>query len=292
MQPESISIERPDGSAKAQERVSISIVIYDSGRDELDRCFRSVEVAVARYIESTGPVCTVVINLINNSSNDRLLKTCYAFDSISKYSSVSIKTISGHGNIGYGSAINLGFNREPRGFHIFMNTDIEVDPGIICAGTDFFSIHNEVSILSPFCTDKEQIQQHLCKRYPTVFDLFLRGFVPEFLLARFKKRLNYYEMRELCPTEPFLEVPIASGCFMMCRGADIQRISGFDPGYFMYFEDFDFSIRIRRYGKVAYVPSMKITHTGGNAAKKGLRHIAMFTKSAYRFFNSHGWKWY
>jgi hypothetical protein len=37
---------------------------------------------------------------------------------------------------------------------------------------------------------------------------------------------------------------------------------------------------------------MRIIHGGGNAAKKGLKHIGLFVRSGCRFFNSHGWRWF
>ena len=37
-----------------------------------------------------------------------------------------------------------------------------------------------------------------------------------------------------------------------------------------------------------YLPTMKIRHVGGNASRKGFQHVAMFIRSAARFFNKHG----
>ena len=45
-----------------------------------------------------------------------------------------------------------------------------------------------------------------------------------------------------------------------------------------------------REASVAYVPGARIVHHGGEAAAKGLRHIAWFVRSAWRFFATHGWK--
>ena len=88
--------------------------------------------------------------------------------------------------------------------------------------------------------------------------------------------------------ESFLPgVPLASGCFMLARTHLFIQARGFDPRYFMYFEDYDLSLRI---GRVAYVPQARIVHHGGNASAKGLRHRAWFLASAWRFFSRHGWR--
>jgi len=72
----------------------------------------------------------------------------------------------------------------------------------------------------------------------------------------------------------------------------IDSTGGFDPRYFLYFEDFDWSVRLNRVTKTAYVPAVQIGHHGGGAAKKGFKHIYYFVKSALRFYRRHGWKWF
>jgi hypothetical protein len=58
----------------------------------------------------------------------------------------------------------------------------------------------------------------------------------------------------------------------------------------MYFEDYDLSMRMGREAVVAYVPQARIVHHGGEAARKGWRHVGWFVASAWRFFARHGWK--
>jgi len=41
---------------------------------------------------------------------------------------------------------------------------------------------------------------------------------------------------------------------------------------------------------VAFVPQARIVHHGGEAARKGPRHVAWFVRSAWRFFATHGWR--
>jgi len=42
----------------------------------------------------------------------------------------------------------------------------------------------------------------------------------------------------------------------------------------------------------AYVPTVRIIHYGGGAARKGWRHIDSFVRSGMRFYRKHGWKWF
>jgi GT2 family glycosyltransferase len=87
------------------------------------------------------------------------------------------------------------------------------------------------------------------------------------------------------------DVPIVSGAFMFFRGSVLRRLGGFSDDYFLYFEDFDLSLRAAEVCRIAYVPSVRITHFGGDAAGKGIRHVSLFMKSACTFYRQHGWRW-
>ena len=87
-----------------------------------------------------------------------------------------------------------------------------------------------------------------------------------------------------------MSVPLVSGCFMFFRKKVLDRLGGFSPRYFLYFEDFDLSLRTALVADVVYVPAVRILHHGGYAAKKGLRHVRLFCASALRFYRTHGWK--
>ena len=138
------------------------------------------------------------------------------------------------------------------------------------------------------------MREYLCKRYPTILDLFLRGFAPRPLQALFRKRLYRYEMRDVMDVEPprdVIGVPALSGAFMLAKRVAIDSTGGFDPRYFLYFEDFDWSVRLSRITQIAWLPSMRAVHHGGRAAHKGWKHVLMFVRSGIRFYNKHGWRW-
>jgi GT2 family glycosyltransferase len=106
----------------------------------------------------------------------------------------------------------------------------------------------------------------------------------------FDRSLRQYEMRAETGNGDYAGRFLASGCFMFMRGDALRAAGGFDPAYFMYFEDYNLSLRLARQGTLAFVPAVKIVHHGGGAAAKGWRHRMWFMRSALRFFNSHGWR--
>lgn len=200
-------------------------------------------------------------------------------------------SIQGDGaNVGFGVGHNLTFSSESD-FHLVLNPDVEMAPDALSAALEFMIINPDCGIVAPAICDRNGGREYLCKRYPTVFDLLIRGFAPSWLRRLFWRRLAKYEMRDMISDYVVWDPPIVSGCFMLMRSSVLEKIGGFDPRYFLYFEDFDLSLRASKVARLAYVPSVKIVHHGGYAARKGLRHIYLFVRSAITFFNRHGWRW-
>ena len=149
--------------------------------------------------------------------------------------------------------------------------------------------HPDCVLLAPVGSGADGTSLYLAKAFPSVWALALRAFAPLWLRRR-SRAVARYELRDQ-PSEIVRPVPLVSGCCMWVRRAVYDEVGGFDDSYFLYFEDFDLSLRLKAQGDLAYVSDMKIEHYGGNAARKGPKHIRMFLASSYKFFRTHGWKW-
>jgi len=205
---------------------------------------------------------------------------------------MTVQILSGHGNVGYGAGHNLALWQSQADWHLILNPDVLMEEDTLSAGLEFLTTHPEAGLIAPAVWNQAGQRQYLCKRYPTVLDLALRGFAPVKLRRHFKTRLDRYELHDLDPAVVQWDPPIASGCFMLCQRAVLQQIGGFQPDYFLYFEDFDLSLRLAKVTRLVYVPTVRIVHLGGHAARKGLRHIAWFIRAAALFFHRHGWRWW
>jgi N-acetylglucosaminyl-diphospho-decaprenol L-rhamnosyltransferase len=76
-----------------------------------------------------------------------------------------------------------------------------------------------------------------------------------------------------------------SGSCLLLRRAAFDSVDGFDPRYFMYFEDVDLGDRIGRAGwQNVYVPAAEVTHLGGHAtSRSSAKMLAAHHASAYRY---------
>lgn len=278
-------------SAGRKATLAISIVVYETAEEELLENLRKVLVSIELLSKQSLIDTPVKINLVNNGNESlRQDKIERLFDARER-TNCQLTILEGHGNIGYGRAQNLALHNDTSDLLVIMNPDVAIEESALSEGSRYMLDNPDVVAVSPLRVLADSSSEHLCKEYPTLLALFLRGFGPKFLKERLQSRLLRYEIESLDINTPAKGLPIISGCFIVCRQSAFNEIGGFDPRYFLYFEDFDFSLRLRKVGKLAFLPSMRISHKGGQTAKKGILHIVLFIRSALSFFNTHGWKW-
>ncbi len=275
----------PHSNSQQALRLCISIVFYQSRRDELEALFSSLESSIIYVKQQMGVAVQVV--LVDNGQQLSLLQKV-----LEGYPALEPEYLPVETNIGYGCAQNLAISSTTADYHLVMNPDLVLKPDTLLKGLRELERNKTIVALIPEVCDDTGRRQYLCKNYPTVFALALRGFAPAWLRRIFDQTLANYECRAMVDRGLNCQVKLASGCFMLCRGAALRQLKGFDPRFFLYFEDFALSLELARLGSLNYYPSMQIAHFGGHAARKGWRHILYFTRSATSFFNLYGWRWW
>ncbi|MFM0128760.1 glycosyltransferase family 2 protein [Paraburkholderia sediminicola] len=267
--------------------LSVSVVVYQPDIEQLTSTLAGLGAACdALHAARSG--LPVTLQLVDNGG---LPDVSVALDRLRAHG-VPSSIITGHGNVGYGRGHNLAIECSNSRYHLVLNPDIDLAPDALKQALDFFEEHSEAGLITPWIGDEHGQQQFLCRRYPTLLDLFARGFLPAPLRRLFARRLARYEMRDRINARDIVwDPPIVSGCFMLFRTSVLKQLGGFDARYFLYFEDYDLSLRAHDVTRVVYAPAVRVLHHGGGAARKGSAHIRMFMASAYKFFNRFGWKW-
>jgi len=271
--------------------LSVSIVLFRTPPALLHTTMASLLQAVA-CARAAGALAEVSIALIDNDADPTLPDLMARWQAQATEPPIELQLCQGHGNVGYGRGHNRVLPELQSERHLILNPDVTLAPDCLLQGLQFLRAQPTVVAASPRIDPGDGSATHGCKRYPALFDLLLRGFAPAFVRQCLHRRLAHYAMADLPIDVPALDVPIISGCFMLFRTEVLQALGGFDEAYFLYFEDFDLSLRAHAFGPLAYVPGMHIVHPGGNSARKGLRHIGMFARSGLRFYRRHGWRWW
>ena len=274
--------------------LQVSIVTFRPDWQLLERCLRKLALAIGAARES-GVLRTVHVALVDNSA-DRAIAAKVVDLGRARFadSGVQVSYVHGHANIGYGAAHNLALHGSGADFHLVLNPDVELAPDALVNAVRWMNAHPDVGAIAPQVKRRDGTRDYLVKRKPAVLDLALRGFMPRVGRALFRRRLDRYEMRDVIdadPTRDVIDVAAMSGACILARRKAVDQTGGFDPQFFLYFEDYDWTIRLNRVTRTAYVPSFEVVHHGGGAARKGLRHVAHFVKGGWRYYRKHGWKW-
>ncbi len=265
--------------------LSVSIVVYQTPIEVLRRTLESLELA-ARPLEQ------VVVTLVDNASGGTYPGELEALvNELPQRPGYCLRVVEAGANRGYGAGHNITLDHSPGKFHLVLNPDVELGERCLEVGAGYLDEHPEVALLAPCARGAGGEPEYLCKRYPSVLVLALRAFIPGLGERLFPERMASYEMRDLASARSPREVMLASGCFMLLRTQQFVEGGAFDERFFLYFEDFDLSLRMAQFGRVEYHPDVPIVHHGGYAARKGLRHLWMFARSGIRFFRLHGWRW-
>jgi GT2 family glycosyltransferase len=270
--------------------VRVSVVVFRPDIPWLDRTFASLARSCSRA-RADGVVGDVAIDVVDNGSPDEVaLDACIARLAAAT-PEAAVRTVRGHGNVGYGEGHNLSILNGREDVHLVLNPDVEMAEDALGAAMRYLAAEPSVALVAPEVRGPDGEQQFLCRREPSVLVLLVRGFAPPVIANRFRRRLARYEMRDVLGRGEVVDVPLASGCCMFTRGSMLRAVHGFSPAFFLYFEDYDLSARLREVGALRYVPGVMITHAGGNTARRGWRFVRLFLASAAKYFSLHGWRW-
>jgi GT2 family glycosyltransferase len=275
-----------ESTSQVTHSLSVAIVTYRTPVAVLESCLLSLQRAL-QMLEQQGNWQAQIAIIDNGSTPAELTELV---QKLQLQGAVQVRTNAK--NVGFGAAHNQAILTAKTHYHLILNPDVVMAPTALSAALAYLQQQPHVVAVSPHCNNQAGQVEYLCKRYPTVLDLLLRGFAPKWLQQYFQKRLDSYACVDLCSTTNNSEVPLISGCWMLCRTQALQAVGGFDSRYFLYFEDFALSLALQQQGQLHYFPASQIVHHGGYAARKGWRHIRYFACSAWRFFHQHGWRWW
>ena len=266
--------------------VTVTVVLCRSDIGRLGATLSSLDRAVQRLEQRTP------LYLIDHSLDERYSDEVRALLSDPGYSSLlDIQHLVRTRNPGFGSGHNSILSLPMGDCHLILNPDVELQDDFLIRVRQTMAEQSDVAVLAPRGTDELGKEEYLAKRYPSVLVLLMRAFAPGWLQKPVHKQMSRYELQDLPISGPLQDVPLLSGCCMVVQPRAFRAVGGFDERFFLYFEDYDLCMRLLSEGRVVRDPSHLIVHHGGQAARKGWRHILWFLRGGLRFFNSWGWRW-
>ncbi|MGR5154515.1 glycosyltransferase family 2 protein [Photobacterium swingsii] len=201
----------------------ISVIVVNYNTTEL-----------VRNLERKYSSCDLEFIVVDNSSNyDRLLDNTIL--------------ISGHGNVGFGKACNLGAKRSTQQKLLFLNPDADLS---IDSLKTLCSYHKDpLDIVGPIIYEKGK-----------TVSLLLNSNIPGLIYLRKEFRV------ESILTEHQDSLFVSGACMLITKD-NFKRLCGFDESVFLYAEDLDICIRnTLQGGRNIVIKNAEIKHTGGESS--------------------------
>lgn len=232
-----------------RDSLAIIIVTFNSIA-EIDACLDSL-------IGHTAPFPTT-ITVVDNASKDGT-----AAHVRKKYPMVQV--IDSGGNVGFAKANNLGIRATRSDYVLLMNPDTEAPPGAIQTLVRGLASHPEAAIAGARLLNERGFPEmswgdKITPWHETKQMIFSRLYLR-------KLRFIVKKMDRL--SRQAREVDWVSGACMVIRRPDLEAIGLMDERYFMYNEDVDLCVELKKRGRsTLYIAGAEVLHYRGKSAPK------------------------
>jgi len=203
--------------------------------------------------------------------------------------SAGVTVVPYQGNRGFGAGCNAGVAAaQATPFILLVNPDAEITACMVDELLATFAANPRLGIASPQLLDRKGSPVETAGTFPTVLGL---------ALGKFRRRTQARQQLATAdgplPQHAYRPMDWVSGAVMMLRRQVWDATGGFDPAYFLYYEDIDLCLRARRAGwEVGVVPQATAIHeSGGSQWRPGTRSRVeriYFQSQAHYFRTHHG----
>ncbi len=199
-----------------------------------------------------------------------------------------VKTLSGHGNIGFAAACNLGA-AAARGAHLLIfNPD-----AILPEGGAARLLADAAGLARPWLMGAKLVGPDGAEQQGSRRNVLTpwRAFIEVTRAYKLAPRHPYFQRfnmhNEECP-DALKETPTLSGAVMFLPKADYEAIGGMDARYFLHVEDVDFCLRFAKAGgAVWFNPHVSVLHYKSSSRANPVKIEARKTAGVIRYFHTH-----
>ena len=211
--------------------ISVIIVSYNTA-DLIVACLESVMASQKVDVE---------VFVVDNASKDDSVE-------IVRKRFPMVKVIANNTNVGFGRANNQALRESSGQYVIFLNPDTTVEPDSFSAMTTYMKDHPKTGLGGPKVQNPDGSRQDsVAYRYPG-------------------HRFGAADLGELPG-----EIACVLGACQIASAKLLKEIGGFDEDFFLYGEDQDLCLRIRKRGfEIGFIDSAVIMHHGGHSERATL----------------------
>lgn len=235
----------------------ITIIVTFNSEKHIQKCVGS--------LLSQKPDQKIII--IDNNSQDNTVGILKSADQ------KGVIVLENKKNIGFAAAVNQGLRYAVKNFpevdcFFLLNPDAWLEKDCLEKLVAGFAKNKSLGLLSPFIID------------PSTKKLWFSG-----------ARIDWPRLRSIHTEYLILNTKYLSGCALLIKKEVIEKIGFFDERFFLYYEDADFSLRVRKAGYgLKIIPEAICFHQESQSSDSETK-IYYLVKSGLLFFHKHYPRW-
>lgn len=262
--------------------IQISVVIVSFQVCELlDRCLASILTA-----QNSPRMQIIVVDNASTDGSPEMVRTKYP----------SVQLIANSENLGFARANNVGLKYAQGRYWMLLNPDTqvttEINPFQILI--DFMDQHPRAGACGASLFYADGARQHSAFRFPSLAQVYMDLFPAHWRLR--ESRLNgRYPLAQYGRGEPF-QIDHPLGAALLVRPEAANQVGWLDEDYFIYAEEVDWCIRLKRAGwEVWCVPRARFVHHEARSTRQFREQMfvelwkarfTLFRKNYSRAFNT------
>ena len=241
-----------------------------------------------KYTDKEPSTIPAEIIVVDNASTDNTMARLQGLKT-------KIKLIKNSQNLGFAKANNQAFEKALGNFVLLLNSDTIIKHSAISQSLIWLSAHPEAGVCTGQLLNKDDTIQPTGGFFPNLLNtlawcLFLDDlpFVNKLILPIHPHPPQFYTKDNFYLKDRQLDW--VTGAFMLVRKEIIDKTKGFDPDYFMYSEEVEWSYRIKKtFPKLQtwYLIGPQIIHLGGASATNNTDKLLREYTGILHFFKKH-----
>lgn len=233
--------------------ISIIIVNWNASH-QLYGCINSIKQHHNSLVEQ--------VIIVDNASTDNSLSLIESLNNLP----FDLKTIRNYQNRGFAAACNQGAAIATVKYLLFLNPDTLLFENSLKTPYQYIEnpTNQNVGVVGIQLIDENGNISRSCARFPTLamFSIQLLGINRLGLFPKYNIHMKDWTHDTTQPVDHVI------GAFYFIRKTLFEKINGFDERFFVYLEDLDLSLKVKKIGaEIIYLTDAQAFHAGGGTSR-------------------------
>ncbi len=253
-------------------KVSIILINYNSTNYTI-QCIESIE-------QKTRIVQDYELIVVDNGSENDELSILKRYLEGRNFN-FSLQFIRNDRNLGFSGGNQVGADKANSPYMFFLNNDCMLKNDVVSILYIFMEKNKDAGLCSAKMLDENDSFMQSFTYLPSVgLKLLGGGFLRIFNKQKYLPRKAEYVTPQ--------KVDVVAGAALFVRKKAFDNIGGFDLSYFLYCEEEDLALRLKKNGfNVYFVPEAEYIHYQGKSSVKSYEVLREFYISLFIFFRKH-----